>query len=516
MAIDTSPTLPVVDTTGGPVQGFRRDDVHVFRGVPYGASTAGPNRFQPPQPVEPWAGVRASRSWGPICPQESWKLRLDDHHLFVSGSPLGHPSEDCLNLNVWTPGIDAARRPVMVWLHGGAFFLYSSQVPQWDGENLARHGEVVVVSMNHRIGALGFMNLAEYGEGYARSGTAGMLDLVAALEWVRDNIANFGGDPDSVTIFGQSGGGAKVAHLMAMPRAHGLFHRAAIQSGGLQARPHQETALVGAALLEELGITTTDVAKVRDVPAEVFVRAGSVAIGKAGETPGGAPAWAPTLDGDVIPCLPFEDEALALSAHVPLLNGTVLNEFVNGVDRPELETMHEGQLRGMVTGRFGESAPEIIDAYRAIAPDASPFELFSQIVAGWMFRASAVDRSRRHAASSDAGTYMYWFTFQPELFGASATAYHSSDVPFVFRNTDSCEQSTGGGAAAREMSERMADAWVQFARTGNPSHAGLPEWPPYDEQGGATMMLDRTCEVRAEPDRDARPLVERSGVPAVR
>ena len=516
MSIDSSAGLPTVATTAGFVQGFRRDGVHIFRGIPYGADTSGANRFQPPRPPEPWEGVRSSRAWGPICPQEERVLHVDDEHLFIDGPVQGLEREDCLNINVWSPGIDGARRPVMVYLHGGAFFQYSSQLRDCEGENLARRGDVVTVSMNHRIGALGFLNLAEYGPEYAQSGTVGMLDLVAALEWVRDNIANFGGDPDNVMIYGHSGGGGKVSHLMAMPAARGLFHRAAIMSGGLEARPASETARIASTLLDELALDARDVAELQELPVAKVCEAAAIAVRKIAPTPGGAPGWAPTLDGHAIPCVPFDDPALELSAHVPLLIGTTLNEFVNGIGNPYADAMTPEQMVGAVTARFGDAAPEIIEGYRAIAPDASPFDLMSQIVAGWMFRASAVRRARQHAATSDAGTYMYWFTFQPDIFGGRARAYHGSEIPFIFANTDRNDEATGGGEAARELAGRMADAWAQFARTGNPAHPGLPEWPRYSEEEGATMILDRGCGVRSEPDRVARGSIERSGVPEAR
>jgi para-nitrobenzyl esterase len=306
----------VVPTTTGRVRGYTRNGIQTFKGIPYAESTAGANRFMPPEKVKPWSGVRSSLHYGPVSPQPARTGWKNDEESFMFLWDDGIPGEDCLRVNVWTPALDdQTKRPVMVWLHGGGFFAGSGQeLPAYDGENLARRGNVVVVSLNHRLGALGFLDLSHSkDERFARSGNVGMLDIVAALEWVRDNIAAFGGDPGSVTVFGQSGGGGKVAALMAMPSAHGLFHRAIVESGSmLHVRSPDLAMRLTDELLKELDLDDSRLADLQYLPYQQIIAAGAKILARQPHRPpdfrrmSDQLGWAPVNDGAVIPQHPFD------------------------------------------------------------------------------------------------------------------------------------------------------------------------------------------------------------------
>ncbi len=506
----------IVETTSGKVRGYSQNGMHIFKGIPYGASTAGAARFMPPSKPTPWTGVRSSLYYGKVCPQGARAGWDNDENAFMFEWDDGQPGEDCLRVNVWTPGInDNAKRPVMVWLHGGGFSAGSGQeLKSYEGENLARRGDVVVVSLNHRLNVLGYLNLAELGgEKYAESANVGNLDLIAALEWVRGNIANFGGDPNTVLIFGQSGGGGKVGSLMAMPSAKGLFHRAAVQSGSqMRVIQPEDATKLAAALLAELNLSSSQVAELHDIPMDRLQGAAAAALRKAAPpAPPPVPArgrrtgWGPMVDAKLLPNHPFDPSAPAVSADVPMLIGSVLNEFTNGIGNPDAFSMTEQTLQERVTKTHGVRAEAIIAAYRKSNPQARPFELLSMISAATV-RNNAVIQAERKTALGGAPAYVYWFKWQTPILDGRPMAFHCSELPFVFDNTDRCAAMTGGGPEARELGAKISEAWIAFAKHGNPNHKGLPKWSAFDKGQAPTMIFDNKCEVRNDPDGPERRL----------
>jgi para-nitrobenzyl esterase len=508
----------VADTAAGKVRGYTRNGIQTFKGIPYAATTAAEGRFAPPAGAKSWTGLRSCMQYGPVSPQPERTGWQNDETAFLFNWNDGIQGEDCLRLNIWTPALrDGKKRPVMVWLHGGGFVAGNGQEhPGYDGENLSRRGDVVVVSLNHRLGVVGYLNLAEYGERYGSSANVGNLDIVAALEWVRDNVAGFGGDPGNVTIFGQSGGGGKVGALMAMPAAVGLFHRAIIQSGSSlrQATPDRSGKLA-AAVLEELGLTRSNLQTIHEVPYQRLVNAGAAALRKlqqASPAPPLSPAafgWGPTVDGKVLPTHSFDPVAPAISAKVPLMVGTVLNEFTTALGNPALEQMTDEELLKRVSGDYKDKAGEIIKVFRDAHPGARPLDVLSLINAARP-RQNAVTQAARKAALGAAPAYLYWFTWQTPILDGRPRAFHCAEIAFAFYNTDVAASMTGGGEDARALAAKVSDAWINFARSGDPNHAGLPKWPAYRPEQGAVMIFDNRCEVRNDPDRAERQVLEQN------
>ena len=514
-----SDAATVVETSSGKVRGFERNGVYVFKGVPYGASTSGDLRFMPPEKPEPWTGVRSVLSYGRICPQQdSAHFNMDgknlasgdeDAFLLHRGSAVRVPGEDCLRVNVWTPEINGShKRPVMVYMHGGGFSGGSGHdLLSYEGESLARNHDVVVVNHNHRLNVYGYLNLeALGGEMFSRSANVGMLDIVAVLEWIHEHIASFGGDANNVTIFGQSGGGGKVAALMAMPAAKGLFHRAIIQSGPfLKALSPDYSGKVAELLMAELGFLKSQVRELQKIPVDRLSGAAVEAIKKASTPSISRNAgfeendWGPTVDGKVLPDHPFDPGGLALSSSVPLITGTNLNESVNGLDRPGINSMTVEEMTRLVREPYRGDAAAIIAAYRKEYPRADPFALYATIEAS-RWRIPAFTQAARKAAMGAAPAYAYIYSWRTPVLDNRPGTFHASEISFVFDNAEICDHYSAGDPGASALSKQMSTAWVNFARTGNPNHDDLPHWPSYAAETRATMYFDVPCEVRYDPE----------------
>ncbi|HTX16567.1 MAG TPA: carboxylesterase family protein, partial [Candidatus Baltobacteraceae bacterium] len=502
----STPRSAIAKTQYGKVRGYIDDGVLTFKGVPYGANTGGENRWLPAKPPKSWDGEYPALIYGANCPQRLHTWTSEQTFLFQWTD--GWQSEDMLKLNIWTSSL-SGKRPVMVYLHGGGFTFGSAyELASQDGAQMARHHDVVSVTVNHRLNVLGFLDVTSIGgPAYADSVNVGMTDLVAALRWVRDNIANFGGDPGNVMIFGQSGGGGKVNTLMAMPAAKGLFHRAAVESGSLMdAATADDSAKLGAAVLQQLGISPSQIDQIKDVPVDRLVGAGIAAIkslatpmqlGRSFSLP--RIGWQPMVDGTNLPAQPWDPAAPALSANVPLLVGTVLNEFSNALYDPSLSSMTDDQLKARVATTYKDQAAHIIDVFRAANPKATPGQLMSLISAAPV-RQGAITQAERKAAQGAAPAFNYWFTWQTPVLDGRPGAFHCSELSFVFDNTDRCAPMTGGGPGPRALAAKVSDAWINFARHGDPNHSGLPHWPAFTAAECPTMIFDTECVMKNDPD----------------
>jgi para-nitrobenzyl esterase len=505
-----------VEIATGKIAGSVRNGIFSFKGVPYGETTGGANRFCPPLKPKPWTGLRSSRQYGFVCPQDKGTGRQNDEEAFMFQWNDSVEGEDCLRVNVWTPGInDTKKRPVMVWLHGGGFAAGSGHdLPAFDGENLARRGDVVVVTLNHRLNLLGFLDLSKYAEKYAESGNVGMLDIVQALQWVRENIGVLGGDAQRVLIFGQSGGGAKVSTLMGMPAAQGLFHRAIVQSGSfaLSSTPEKSQRL-GELMLLQLGLSAGNVDRLQQLPYAELRRASEAVLRMANPPSAGGVidvrrvgsglGFGPVMDGKVLPTLPFGPDAPVISAEVPMMIGTTLNEFASGINHPEYEQMSASELESRTESAYPGRGNVVLAAFRKRTPDATPFDIWSRIMSAPV-REAAVAQARSKAALQKAPAYLYWFTWHTPIFDGRPRAFHCAELPFVFYNTDRCDSMTGGGPRARALAARIADAWIQFARTGDPNHAGIPQWIPFHADTVPTLMFDDRTVLARNPDGEER------------
>ncbi|MDP4209314.1 MAG: carboxylesterase/lipase family protein [Bacteroidota bacterium] len=502
----------VADTVAGKVRGYIRNTVFTFKGIPYGASTGGENRFMPSLKPASWNGVRDCLVYGPICPQKANSGWSQQEYGFLYQWIDGYQEEDCLRLNVWTPAInDGKKRPVLFWIHGGGFFSGSSQEhPSYDGENLSKLGDVVVVSINHRLNIFGFLDLSDYGNRYASSANVGMLDIVTALEWVRDNIGRFGGDKDNVTIFGQSGGGTKVTTLMAMPSAKGLFHKAISQSNSIvQVATHEYATQITGYVLGDLGITRDSIAELHKIKPSRLLEALSVAEQKMGsKVPAnvGRSGLQPVVDGNILPSHPFDPEAPAISGNVPFMVGSTRNEASASINNAIVENLDEEGLKKRLNDRFGLKGSQVYQVLRKVHPNVKPVEILSFISAQ---NPMAYLMASRKSAQLVAPVYLYMFAWHTPVLDGRPRSFHCSEIPFAFANTDRCEHYTGASGEARILADKVSGAWLNFARHGNPNHKKLPEWPAFNEKNGATMVFNTRCEVRNDPDNEARELLQR-------
>ncbi|MBK5222259.1 MAG: carboxylesterase/lipase family protein [Acidimicrobiia bacterium] len=493
--MDEHDSTAIASTTAGAVRGSIDRGVLTFTGVPYAAPPVGALRFRPPQPVEPWDGVRDALELAPSCPQPTER---------PPGWPQEHSiDEDCLYLNVWTPALaDGGARPVMVWIHGGGYAIGSGSWPLYDGANLARRGDVVSISVNHRLGPFGYLHLGGLADGHmdddeaASSGNNGMLDLVATLEWVRDNAAAFGGDPGNVTIMGESGGGAKVTTLLAMPAARGLFHRAAIQSGpGLRATSPERATSAARELAAALGAT--------DDPSRLWSASAEEILTAASGTSAGRMGFSPVLDGRAIPAHPGDALARGEAADVPVIVGCNRDEAAGSLP----SELDDAALRSRLARTPGidgdEVIEEVVGSYRAAHPDATDVDLLSFALTDQRMRAGSIQLAEAKSKGSSTPVWQYFFTYE-----MGGRAGHGYEIAFMLDNLDI--GGTPASAPRQRLADAMSEAWIAFARSGDPNHAGLADWPPFTVPERSTMILGRdACEAVDDPSRPTRELWER-------
>ena len=477
----------VVNTTLGQVSGIIQEGTMAYLGIPY----AKVERFMPPQPVEPWKGIRACNHWGPMVMQQTWGKLLSEDEMSEHNS--------CV-LNVWTTDVNA-RRPVMLWLHGGGF---DSGTSEWDpGMQLAKK-DVVVVSVNHRLNILGFLDLSAVSPDYRYSGNVGMLDVVQALEWIRDNIAHFGGDPSNVTIFGESGGGGKVGTLMCMPSAHGLFHKAIIMSGTiLNVNYHEMTQTLGKAVMKELGIT--DIEALKQVPYQTLYDAGQRAMAASIGTrkPGTPMMWGfgPTPDGEVLLQQPFQPNFAAISDSIPILIGTTFNELQR-LHYQRALTLDEAKKELEPT--FGADTDAYVEAFATTYPDFTPQDLLS---IDWLFRPKTIITADAIAQSRQAPAYTYMFTWRSPLNNGSI---HGHELKFCFNTLHRAKNDLPEPTVEDlKLADLMSSVWAQFAHYGNPNIPELPAWEPYTAENGEIMIFNHYCQIRHNPDRALEDIINR-------
>jgi para-nitrobenzyl esterase len=495
----SAPESVIANTRWGPVRGVRVTRINTFKGIPYGADTGGRERFRRPRPPLPWHEARDALEYGPACAQSD----PSSPHRRIQEPE----SEDCLTLNVWTPGLrDGGKRPVMVWFHGGGLWRLSAAGDSQAGHHISRRGDVVMVSPNHRIGVFGFAPLEEFApDTFPAASHLGMFDLVMALEWVRDNIEEFGGDPGNVTIMGQSGGGQKVSLLMAMPAAQGLFHKAIIQSGPmpLSLSPPYARSL-GERLLGKLAIPPAQVQRMRALTTEEILKGYYSLFHEMGGfgVLGIVQDVAPVVDGVNLPQEPFWYRAPAYSAGVPLLIGTTRTEMTEyTLDRdPNAFRLDYGQVAAQLAALFGPDAPEIVAGYRRRHPGASSWEVYSLILSDWPTRLFSIHIADAKVRQDRAPVFVYrmdWKTLERDGLLMSP---HAIDIQFALDTTDAVPGEVAQLDERRHMADQMSEAWIAFARTGHPNHPGIPEWPRYDPGHRPTMLFNISSRVAGDPD----------------
>ncbi len=505
--------IALAETTNGKVRGFIHKGIYNFLGIPYGADTTGKNRFMPPVKPDPWTDIYPAVYWPNAAPQLLDNFYANRYLAFTDYWHYDDVSENCLGINVWTPGYnDSEKRPVMLWIHGGGYTSGNSiEHPEYHGENLSREGNIVFCSLNHRLGPLGFADLSAIGgEKYAGSGNAGMLDIVAALEWIRDNISNFGGDPDNVTIMGQSGGGAKVCTLTAMPSAKGLFHKAVALSGlALRVNEKDNSEKLAAYIMKEAGLPYSQVDKLQEMPWRDYYNLSQKALLKLRKESGMVGmmgGFGPVADGKVIPGQPYSPDPSPLASDIPMIVCSTFYERSPSAFDSSLEdiSLDEAKRLAKTTRGFGkplgEDAGKVVEAYARNFPDRKPIEILAMVLSN---RKNTIDFCNVKSLQP-APLYLGWFGWDPPVFDGRLRAFHTMDISFWYYNTDVQISHTGGGARPRKLARKMSGSLVQFMKSGDPNGGGLPEWPEYTSEKGETMILNDQSEVQNDPDREAR------------
>jgi len=483
----------VVETTYGKVQGIATAGIKEFKGIPYGAPTGGKNRFMPPKKPASWTGVRECFAHGQCCPQTLSNLKSEYGMMIQWDQHSGGMGEDCLVLNVWTPGVnDNGKRAVLVSFHGGGYTTGSGNAPGFDGAQLALFGDVVVVTVNHRLASYGYTHLADLGAPpeFAYAGVTGIMDLVASLQWVHDNIGNFGGDPGRVMIFGQSGGGAKTSTVLATPSAKGLFDRAAVQSGSSLRLTTREAATKSAEqLLAKLDIPKTRIADIQKVSWQQLLEAQT-----------GITGFAPVMDGTILPHHQFDPVAPPESADIPVIISTTLEDAALSLTNFNVD---EAGLKSVLSQRYADKADAILALYKQRYPQKSPFLIQAQIFTDSGFRRSAITQAERKAALGKARAYMYLWSWVSPGHAGKFGAVHGTDVSASFHNIR--DNIVGvGNTIGKVMCDRLASAWVAFAKTGDPNNPMIPKWPAYDATTRATMVFDTDTRVENDPRGEIR------------
>lgn len=491
-----------VETVYGPIEGYLDGSIYTFKGIQYATA----ERFMPPQAPSKFTELRQCKLYGPQAPQSEtlvWNGNTQTDYAFGNQFFLEPMDEkECLVLNVWTPGInDGEKRPVFLWIHGGGYFTGSGHdLPCYEGYSLAKKGDIVVVNINHRLNILGYLDLTALGGKYAESVNLGMQDIVKSLEWVKANIEKFGGDPNDVTIGGQSGGGGKVSTVLAMPSAQGLFHKAIVQSGStLRQTERDASRKLGLAVVEELGLTPAEADKLNDFTYDELVAAGQRATARLGAEARanggrGRVGYAPTVDGKYLTQHPFDPVAPEVSRNVPMLIGTDFNEFTFDIN---IKTTPE-EVKATLTERMGaERADRFIAAFKKAYPNSEAKEMLYPDLG---FRSGAIKQAEIKSAQGGADAYLYLFTWKPESNALGAS--HGMELPFMFNNVSLQREMTGASARAYKFENLISNSWISFIKTGNPNTKGMPTWEPYSATNGVTMILDDECRVERHHDRE--------------
>lgn len=501
--IKAGENIAVVSTLYGKVRGYIDDGIFAFKGIPYARA----ERFMPPQTPDKWDGVRQCTIFGPQAMQgtaQNWTGQGDENFGFqFSREPMDE--KECFVLNIWSQGInDEKKRPVWLWIHGGGFSDGSgNQLPFFDGRSMAEKGDIVVVTVNHRLNVLGFVDLRGLGGKYSESVNLGMQDLVAALQWIHGNIENFGGDPNTITIDGQSGGGRKVSTLMAMPSAAGLFQRAIIQSGSeLHIGENDVSKAYGLTFVKALGLTPDEADKLNDVSYEKLVAAGKQATAEMQDAGANLYVYgiSPTVDGKYVTQHPFDPTPAEFSKNVAMLIGSNLNEWTYR-NRQLITPQTMEQVRAALLNRYGtENVDKYIDAFQKTYPDKSqPQDILSLTLT---YRTNAIKQATVKNAQGGAPAYQYLFTWQSPVNNGSLGAAHGMELPFMFNNIEMARSLTGGGKDAYGLADKISSAWINFIKTGDPNCKELPKWVPFTPEKGATMIFDKKCKVLKNHDKE--------------